>query len=37
MQEIIINSPSLDPSKNVSGISAVVQFIIKKTYDAYKL
>lgn len=30
MQDIIINSPSLDPTKNVSGISAVVQFIIGK-------
>lgn len=30
MQVIIINSPSLDPTKNVSGISAVVQFIIGK-------
>ena len=28
MQDVIINSPSLDPTKNVSGISSVVQFII---------
>lgn len=30
MQKIIINSPSLDPTKNVSGISAVVQFIMSQ-------
>ena len=30
MQDVIINSPSLDPTKNVSGISSVVQFIIEK-------
>lgn len=30
MQEVIINSPSLNPSKNVSGISAVVQFIMNQ-------
>lgn len=28
MPTVIINSPSLDPTKNVSGISSVVQFII---------
>ena len=30
MQDVIINSPSLDPTKNVSGISSVVQFIIEQ-------
>lgn len=35
MQDVIINSPSLDPTKNVSGISSVVQFIINnnKSYN----
>lgn len=35
MQDVIINSPSLDPTKNVSGISSVVQFIINnnKNYN----
>lgn len=28
MTEVIINSPSLDPTHNVSGISAVTQFIV---------
>ena len=27
--KVIITSPSLDPNKNVSGISSVTQFIIK--------
>ena len=30
MQDIIINSPSLNPTKNVSGISSIVQFIISQ-------
>ena len=34
MQEVIINSTSLDPSKNVSGISAVVQFIMSQNEHA---
>jgi glycosyltransferase involved in cell wall biosynthesis len=34
MQKVIINSPSLDPSKNVSGISAVVQFIMNQNAHA---
>lgn len=34
MQEVIINSPSLNPSKNVSGISAVVQFIMNQNEHA---
>lgn len=33
MQKVIINSPSLDPTKNVSGISAVVQFIMSQNHD----
>ena len=33
MQKVIINSPSLDPTKNVSGISAVVQFIMNQNHD----
>lgn len=31
---IIIVSPSLDPSQNVSGISSVTQFIISNNHDA---
>lgn len=31
--DIIINSPSLDPNVNVSGISSVVNFIIQKNKD----
>ena len=34
MKEVIINSPSLDPTQNVSGISAVVQFIISQNKGA---
>jgi len=33
MQKVIINSPSLDPTKNVSGISAVVQFIMSQNHE----
>ena len=32
IQKVIINSPSLDPTKNVSGISAVVQFIMSQNH-----
>ncbi len=32
--KIIINSPSLDPNVNVSGISSVVQFIISNNKEA---
>lgn len=34
MMKIIINSPSLDPKVNVSGISAVTQFIISNNKEA---
>lgn len=33
MMKIIINSPSLDPKVNVSGISSVTQFIISKNEE----
>ena len=35
MNEVIITAPSLDPTKNVSGVSSVVQFIIanNRRYD----
>lgn len=33
MMKIIINSPSLDPKVNVSGISSVTQFIISNNKD----
>ena len=35
MQDVIINSPSLNPSKNVSGISAVVKFIIDQNKSCH--
>lgn len=33
MREIIITAPSLDPTKNVSGVSSVVSFIIDNNPD----
>lgn len=35
MQDIIINSPSLNPNNNVSGISAVVNFIINQNKSCH--
>ena len=36
--EVIIVSPSLDPTQNVSGISSVTQFIITNNHkDIYKM
>jgi len=32
-QQVIITAPSLDPTKNVSGVSAVVSFIIKENSE----